>query len=78
MYYGGQNQFTITLDTVDSLSGDANDDGIVDICDLVTVSNVIANIEIEYNFNCSNVWKDDVIDYLDLAEIRKLIILNLR
>ena len=78
MYYGGQNQFTITLDTVDSLSGDANDDGIVDICDLVTVSNVIANIEIEYNFNNSNVWKDDVIDYLDLAEIRKLIILNLR
>ena len=73
-YYGKVNQYDITVDKVAPLMGDANNDGTVDILDLVTVSNAISGKEVSYNKNTSDLNGDGVIDSLDLAEIRKIII----
>ena len=73
-YYGKVNQYDITVDKVAPLMGDANNDGTVDILDLVTVSNAISGKEVSYNKNTSDLNGDGVIDKLDLAEIRKIII----
>ena len=73
-YYGTVNQYKITIDKVDPVMGDANDDGIVDILDLVTVSNVIKDEEVYYNKNTADANGDKVINDLDLAEIRKIIL----
>ena len=74
MYYGQQNQFAVYLDTVVPTMGDANDDGVVDICDLVTVANAVGGKEIKYNFNTADVCNDDVIDSYDLAVLRRYLI----
>lgn len=73
-YYGKINQYDITIDKVDPTMGDANNDRVVDIFDLVTVSKAVNGEEISFNKNTADISGDGKIDYVDLAEIRKLII----
>lgn len=73
-YYGEQNQFTITIDAVSSVAGDVNTDGIVDVIDLVTVSNAVIRKDAEYSLGVLDINNDGFVDEKDMAEIRKLII----
>jgi hypothetical protein len=59
---------------VEPTVGDANDDGNVNVQDLVLITKALSNSEVSFNKNTADVNGDGKVDYLDLAEIRKLII----
>ena len=73
-YYGNQNQYTIEMAVVEPTMGDANDDGAVNVFDLVVVTKAVNGEDVTFNRNTADVNGDGKIDSLDLAEIRKIII----
>lgn len=75
-YYGLQNQFSFTLEDDEPIMGDTNNDGVVNVLDLVVVKNVAAGADIKYNFDTTDVYVDGKIDALDTTEIIKIILLK--
>ena len=68
----GENcRFVLAADIV---KGDANNDFIADIRDLVGVSNVVNGTSSSLSFSAADLNKDCILNTLDLAEIRKTII----
>lgn len=73
-YYGQQNQFSMTLDTVDYLYGDINDDTEINVVDFIRLKKAVAKMDVAYNSRTANINKDETIDALDLTELKKLLL----
>ena len=73
-YYGQQNQFSMTLDTVDYLYGDINDDAKINVVDFIRLKKAVAKMDVAYNSRTANINKDETIDALDLTELKKLLL----
>ncbi len=74
MYYSPDSQYTITLDTVDYIYGDANDDAAVDIRDLVRINKALSATETKYNSRTADVNIDGTVDKNDLTALRNKIL----
>lgn len=70
MYYSTDSQYSITIDTVDYKYGDANDDAVIDIRDLVTVNSAVKQDDVTYNKRTADVNKDGTVTDLDFTELR--------
>lgn len=70
-YFGEQNQFEITLDTVEYRYGDVNDDANINIMDIVRLKKVLAEEDVKYNSRTADINKDSNVDGIDLTELRQ-------
>ncbi len=68
---GEDNRFVVAADVT---IGDANNDFITDIFDLVSVSNVVNGKSSRLSFSAADLNKDCILNTIDLEEIRKIII----
>lgn len=71
-YFGVQNQFDMTIDTVAYLYGDVNDDAKVDALDIVRLKKAIAKMDVSINFRTANINKDENVNALDLTALRNM------
>ena len=75
-YYGIQNQFSFNIEKVEPTMGDTNNDGVVNILDLVVAKKALTGTNVKFNFNTTDVNIDGCINALDITEIIKKILLS--